>query len=278
MNRTSRGKSSILYLIKEIYESQEKRARKLNGRNIVHSNVNSFNRSSLVCLVFNSQNPRCIYKNGYSLLNKIEEFKIRFLSDENIPDIIAITEVVPKNMRYTLNKAEIELSGYELFPSIFPGSARRGAIIYVRKKLQAVEVDIDTEFKKSIWVKLNLNGNDKLLFEFVYKNPSSNEANLTALNGLISKVCDMNFSHIVTIGDFNYPDIDWELWNAKDESSLSFIECVRDNFRHQIIDHHTRERIGQEPSLLDMLLVNENENIVNTKYLDPLGSSDHCVI
>jgi hypothetical protein len=64
-------------------------------------------------------------------LNKIEEFKIRFLSDENIPDIITITEVVPKNMRYTLNNAEIELSGYELFPSNFPGSARRGVIIYM---------------------------------------------------------------------------------------------------------------------------------------------------
>jgi hypothetical protein len=38
----------------------------------------------------------------------------------------------------------------------------------------------------------------------------------------------MTFSHIVTTGDFNYPDIDWELWNAKEESSLSFIECVRD--------------------------------------------------
>lgn len=141
--------------------------------------------------------------------------------------------------------------------------------------MQAVEVDIDTEFKESVWVKLNLKGNDKLLFGCVYKSPSSNEANLTALNGLISKVCDMNFSHIVTTGDFNYPDIDWELWNAKEESSLSFIECVRDNFLHQLIDHHTRERIGQEPSLLDFLLVNDNENIVNTKYLDPLGSSDH---
>ena len=260
---------------KENYKSQEKIARKLDGRNIVHSNVNSFNRSSLVCSVFNPQNLRCIYTNADSLLNKIEEFKIRFLSDENIPDIIAITEVVPKNTRYTLNKADIELSGYELFPRNFSGSARRGVIIYVRKKLQAVEVDIDTEFKESVWEKLNLNGNDKLLFGCVYKSPSSNEANLTALNGLISKVCDMNFSHIVTTGDFNYPDIDWELWNAKEESSLSFMECVRDNFFHQLIDHHTRERIGQEPSLLNLLLVNDNENIVNTKYLDPLGSSDH---
>ena len=83
----------------------------------------------------------------------------------------------------------------------------------------------------------------------------------------------MTFSHIVTTGEFNYPDIDWELWNAKEESSLSFIECVRDNFLLQMIDHHTRER--QEPSLLNLLLVNDNENIVNTKYLDPLGSSDH---
>jgi hypothetical protein len=46
--------------------------------------------------------------------------------------------------------------------------------------------------------------------------------------------------------------ISWfTLWNvfvdnAKEESSLSFIECVRDNFLHQMIDHHTRERIGQE--------------------------------
>jgi exonuclease III len=80
-------------------------------------------------------------------------------------------------MRYTLNKAETELSGYELFPSNFTGCARRGVIIYVRKKLQAVEVDIDTEFKESVWVKLNLKGNDKLLFGCVYKSPSSNEAN-----------------------------------------------------------------------------------------------------
>ena len=116
---------------KENDKNQEKKARKLDGRNIVHSNVNSFNRSSLVCSVFNPQNLHCIYTNADSLLNKIEEFKIRFLSDENISDIIAITEVVPKNMRYTLNNAEIELSGYELFPSNFPGSARRGVIIYM---------------------------------------------------------------------------------------------------------------------------------------------------
>jgi hypothetical protein len=46
-------------------------------------------------------------------------------------------------------------------------------VIYVRKKLQAVEVDIDREFKESVWVKLNLKGNDKLLFGCVYKSLSS---------------------------------------------------------------------------------------------------------
>jgi hypothetical protein len=36
----------------------------------------------------------------------------------------------------------------------------------------------------------------------------------------------MTFSHIVTTGDFNYPDINCELWNAIEELSLSFIEFV----------------------------------------------------
>jgi hypothetical protein len=56
------------------------------------------------------------------------------------PDIIAITEVLPKNMRYTVNKAELDIEGYELFPGEFPIGAKRGIIIYVKKSLNAVEV------------------------------------------------------------------------------------------------------------------------------------------
>jgi hypothetical protein len=86
------------------------------------------------------------------------------VSESEKPDIIAITEVLPKNMRYTVNKAELDIEEYELFPGEFPIGAKRGIIIYVKKSLNAVEVKIDTNFKESAWIKVNLMGNDKLLF------------------------------------------------------------------------------------------------------------------
>jgi hypothetical protein len=35
------------------------------------------------------------------------------VSESKKPDIIAITEVLPKNMRYTVNKAELDIEGFQ---------------------------------------------------------------------------------------------------------------------------------------------------------------------
>ena len=102
------------------------------------------------------------------------------MSESEKPDSIAITEVLPKNMRYTVNKAELDIEGYELFPGEIPIGAKRGIIIYVKKSLNAVEVKIDTNFKEGTWIKVNLMGNDKLLFGCIYRSPSSDEENVKA--------------------------------------------------------------------------------------------------
>ena len=84
------------------------------------------------------------------------------------PGIIAITEVIPKNMRYVISKAELDLKGYELFPSSFPGKAKRGIVIYIKSTLNACEVDIDSEFSESVWIKIPLLGHDKLLYTIIF--------------------------------------------------------------------------------------------------------------
>lgn len=122
---------------------------------------------------FNQHGLNCIYTNANSLLNKLDEFKSRFLQEK--PDIKAITEVIPKNMRYVISKAELDLKAYKLFPSSFPGKAKRGIVIYIKSTLKACEVDIDSEFSESVWIKIPLLGHDKLLFGCVYKSPSSSE-------------------------------------------------------------------------------------------------------
>ena len=88
----------------------------------------------------------------------------------------------------------------------------------------------------------------------------------------------MNFSHLIILGDFNFPDIDWTTWSSKEDKSAELLECFRDNYLYQVIDSETRHRQGQVSSLLDLILVKDCNNISNIEYLDPLGSSDHNVI
>ncbi|KAK3095343.1 hypothetical protein FSP39_013497 [Pinctada imbricata] len=40
----------------------------------------------------------------------------------------------------------------------------------------------------------------------------------------------------------------------------------------------TRDRVNQKPSLLDLVLTNDNNLITKLDHLSPLGSSDHCVL
>jgi hypothetical protein len=115
-------------------QGQNKSKQKVNGQNEkdVHRSVKFLNKSSGGS-DFNSQSLKCIYTNADSFLNKFDEFKQRYVSESKKPDIIAITEVLPKNMRYTVNKAELDIEGYELFPGKFLIVAKCGIIIYAKK-------------------------------------------------------------------------------------------------------------------------------------------------
>ena len=62
-------------------------------------------------------NLKCMYTNCDTLTNKTSELKLAI--DSNHPDIIALTEVTPKNNRYILQKSEIEIKGYNLYISDF---------------------------------------------------------------------------------------------------------------------------------------------------------------
>ena len=46
------------------------------------------------------------------------------------------------------------------------------------------------------------------------------------------------------MGDFNYPDIDWDTWNSKGDTTDSieykFVEYLQDNFLYQHITKPTR--------------------------------------
>ena len=56
------------------------------------------------------------------------------------------------------------------------------------------------------------------------------------------------------------------------------MEYIRDSYLIQHVNTITRSRENSEPSMLDLILTNEEEIIDNLHVKDPLGHSDHCVM
>ena len=224
-----------------------------------------------------SDGLRVLYANVDSLLNKRAELLSTI--EELNSDFILLTEVLPKNCT-NLNLCEFSIEGYDLMiPSIKTG---RGVAIYAKSTLSA-NIDeslMNSEYAESVWCRINLKGTDSLLVGVVYRSPNSTDVNNYLLNELIVKATRMKDTHILITGDFNLRDIDWSTSESRvgDITSTAFIECVNDCYLTQHVTENTRFREGNLPSLLDLLLTNEEGMIDNIEYMHPLGKSDHIMM
>ena len=219
----------------------------------------------------------CMYTNADSLLNKRKELEANIVSIQ--PDIIAITEVFPNNPEVEVQKAELEIEGYDCLVS----TGGRGVCIYTSKKLKAIPViELATEiYSDSVWCEVRLRNSDKLLVGCIYRSPSSTSDNNARLCQVVNSACTRWISHLMILGDFNYSEIDWDTWTSSgsvNHPSWKMLDCLQNNFLYQKVDFNTRFREGQKPSLLDLVLLNEDEMVQNIEARSPLGKSDHVVI
>jgi endonuclease/exonuclease/phosphatase family metal-dependent hydrolase len=149
--------------------------------------------------------------------------------------------------------------------------------------MEATEVHMETNFQENLFVKKKLNQTDKLLVGLVYRPPSNKTSEYNdKLCSLISETINKGYSHILIMGDFNYPDIDWENWNTKGDNTNSheykFVETIQDNFLYQHTRKPTRRRGTDTPHILDLIVANEETMISILEHVSPHGKSDHCVL
>lgn len=192
------------------------------------------------------------------------------------PDIIAITEILPKHTVFELGENHFSIDGYTMFCTDL--TKGRGCVCYIKSNISAIKVQLGDNFQESVWCSVNLTGSDKLLVGCIYRSPSSSIENNQELLNLFLQVRDLSPSHILILGDFNLREIDWrtDTANANEEHIASkFLECVRDCFLYQHIRDYTRFREGSEPSVLDLLFTNEEHMINSVVYSSGLGKSDH---
>ena len=99
---------------------------------------------------------------------------------------------------------------------------------------------------------------------------SQKEKDNVLLKELFSNVSFLNtYTHLLVMGDFNFPDIDWENWSSSDSNSQEFIEIIQDTYLQQHVTQPTRYREGQTSDCLDLIFTNEEEMIQQVQISDP---------
>ena len=73
-------------------------------------------------------------------MNKISELEL-ILRDQN-PDIVFVTETLPKNCKYDVREVELRINGYVLHVNENP---KRGVSIYVKEALDFDKITYFTE-------------------------------------------------------------------------------------------------------------------------------------
>ena len=191
------------------------------------------------------------------------------------PDVIAITEVNPKNSRFGLHPAEYQIDGYEAFSSL----GGRGIIIWIRNGIEASPYRIQPTYEDSLWLKIKISKTDSLLLGCVYRSPNSSDENNESLNNLFRSLPMQLYSHLLVCGDFNYPSINWETNSTNEPNAQKFLESCDDAYVHQHIEKPTRARLGQCHNVLDLVFSNEENMVGEIAYESPLGKSDHsCLV
>ncbi len=187
-------------------------------------------------------------------------------------------------MRDNLTESEFSLKdkGYNMFPVNIDNKKGRGMIVYTRSSLNAAKIEISSDFDEVVWVELQLNGHDSLLIGLFYRSGSGTESNNTMMRELISQAMTRKHTYTCLIGDFNYPDINWNLLSPGTDNSLSeehkFLECIQNNYLTQHITRPTRVRGTDTPHILDLILTDDERIIRDINYHSPLGKSDHAVL
>ncbi|MEW8547283.1 MAG: reverse transcriptase domain-containing protein, partial [Candidatus Thiodiazotropha sp.] len=238
-----------------------------------HGNFNTVNKNSL------KLSDLKIYYTNCDCLTQTKFSELQNLVDTESPDIIALTEIFPKNYLFPPEAVHRQIHGYDLYMS--EPDLGRGVCIYAKTILNSSVLKCITEFSDQIWCKVKLSNLDNLIIGCIYRSPNGSRQNLTSMIDLLKHIVDQKPSHLLIMGDFNFKEIDWaqgETTVGEEHIATLFLEAIRDTYLFQHVREATRYRSDNIPSVLDLILTNEEDMVCQIDYQPGLGSSDHVAL
>ena len=201
------------------------------------------------------------------------------------PSIIAVCEMKPKSGS-ARTVMDYHIKDYSLYSVNIENKTGRGIGVYVHLSIinHVSAVNFHQNFQEACMLEIRLKERNKLLFGCIYRSPTSNntsEENNDNLNRLLTYIAQQKYSHICIVGDFNYKNINWSTYSTpcnEQSKEAKFLDAVKDSFLYQHVLEPTRARGKDDPSIIDLILTNEEMQISNLDYNAPLGKSDHSVL
>ena len=162
------------------------------------------------------------------------------------PDMMLITEVIPKNQINPIAPALLDIEGYNCHLNFDPNTSNlgrfgiRGVAIYSHKSM-VNEIDfLIVDQHDHIWVEFPTDKGEKVLCGCIYRSPSNDidldscKRSTDGIRQLITKAYEYN-NNLIVAGDFNYKNIEWENEFVRNghKHLMEFIETIHDCFLHQ---------------------------------------------
>ena len=137
---------------------------------------------------------------------------------------------------------EINLKGFTVYRkdrhSVKPGR-RGGVVLYISNALVSSNCDDLNRYKaESVWCNLHIDNGNILIVGVCYRSPTIEDHELDQLFGSIKQA---SRNQILIMGDFNYPDTDWDTM-CHNSSSSNFVDLVLDNFLIQHVNEPIRDK------------------------------------
>ena len=173
---------------------------------------------------------------------------------------------------------EYEIDGYKFeYTNLDNDNATRGIGLYIKKSLTYSIVDLPrittTSMPNEVMgVEIYLENKQKMLVLTIYRSPSSDIIEDKAVNEFVKKIGELKYQHIVLVGDFNHPI------SSSCDKEMEFIDACQESLLTQHVLTPTRRRGSDNPSLVDLFLATNEDNVENVETKAPLGKSDHSVV
>jgi len=221
---------------------------------------------------------RCFYTNANSIINKMFEFRERVNTGSY--EVAGAAETWSNE---SINDAELHIEGYNMYRKDRKRTRGGGLILYIKNTIRAAinEELTNCEFEESLWCNVELNG-QRLLVGLCYRSPTSTPVNDENLLTVMEKaVLQTKAQHILIMGDFNYPEIDYAhetvATRHTDQPTL-FFNKTQELCLYQHVTDVTRIRQNHTSHMLDYVFTDQENLIESVNCEVPLGKSDHVVL